>query len=102
MDNLTIEVGAVVQHFKRKAWAEKATSEEMTKEPYTYLYRIEGVAYNTNTGKVNVIYRALYGSHTLYSRDLQDFLYKVDESENDQGYRFVRYDGNTGFLNGAE
>ena len=92
MERLTIDVGAIVQHYKRNAWLESASDEYKKEEPRMFLYRIEGVAYNTLTGKVDVVYRALYGTNTLYTRGLEDFLYKMDESEHGQGFRFVKYE----------
>jgi len=93
MDKLTIEVGATVRHFKRKEWLQSASEEFKREEPNMYLYRIEGLAYNTLTGKIDVVYRGLYESCTLYTRSLEDFLRKIDEGEYGQGFAFVEYLG---------
>lgn len=93
MDRLTIDIGAIVRHFKRKEWLQSASEEFKREEPNMFLYRIEGVAYNTRTGCIDVVYRALYESCTLYTRSLEDFLRKIDEDVYDQGFAFVEYKG---------
>lgn len=96
MERLTIEVGAVVQHFKRNKWLENATEEVKTKEPYMFLYRIENVAYwadNIKGSGLMIVYRALYGQGTVWVRTIEDFLCKVEETNCGQGYRFVAYEG---------
>ena len=95
MERLTIDVGAIVQHFHRNKWLASATEEEREKAPYTYLYRIESVAYwqeNVRGCGLMVVYRALYNEMT-YVRTIEDFLCKVNEEDCGQGYRFVRYEG---------
>lgn len=95
MERLTIDVGAIVQHFKRNKWLETATEEEIEKDPYMGLYRIENVAYWTENVRGNglvVVYRALYGNGMLWARTLEDFLGRVDEKDCGQGYRFVQYE----------
>lgn len=97
MERLTIDIGAIVQHFKRKEWAENASNEEAMKEPFMFLYKIEGVAYdatNSHSGEIMIVYRALYGQGTLYTRSIKEFLQNVDEEKYGQGFRFVRYEGN--------
>ena len=97
MERLTIDVGAIVQHFKRNDWLNKATAEEKDKEPYMYLYRIENVAYwadNVRGNGLMIVYQALYGNGEVSVRSLEEFLGKVDAKDCGQGYRFVRYEGN--------
>ena len=96
MERLTIDVGAIVQHFKRNDWLDNATAEEKDKEPYMYLYRIENVAYwadNVRGNGLMIVYRALYGNREVSVRALEEFLCKVDAKDCGQGYRFIRYEG---------
>ena len=55
------------------------------------LYLVEEVAIDSETERKVVVYRALYGENTLYVRDLEMFLSKVDKvkyPEVKQEYRF--------------
>lgn len=74
-----LEVGKVYRHFKNK------------------LYLVEGVAFDCETLKEVVIYRALYGDNKLWIRDKEVFLSEVGERKNNdnvtgQKYRFERYE----------
>ena len=96
MERLTIDVGAIVQHFKRNEWLNNATEEEKSKEPCMYLYRIENVAYwadNVRGNGLMIVYRALYGNREASVRSLEEFLCKVDAKDCGQGYRFVAHEG---------
>ena len=52
--------GQIVQHFKGD------------------FYIVEDLAIDANTGKRLVVYRALYGESTLYVRDYDEFMSKLD------------------------
>ena len=96
MERLTIDVGAIVQHFKRNDWLDNASEADKAEEPYMYLYRIENVAYwadNVRGNGLMIVYQALYGNGEVSVRSLEEFLCKVDAKDCGQGYRFVRYDG---------
>ena len=54
-------------------------------------YIVEDIALDSETNKRLVIYRALYGNNTLYARDYDMFLSKVDKDKYpniEQEYRF--------------
>ena len=96
MERLTIDVGAVVQHYKRNAWWANATEKEREEEPFNFLYKIENVAYwadNTRGSGIMIVYRQLYGNGDLWVRTLEEFLCKTCVEDCGQGYRFVRYEG---------
>lgn len=97
MERLTIDVGAIVQHFKRNDWLDNASEADKTEEPYMFLYRIENVAYwadNVRGNGLMIVYQALYGNGEVSVRSLEEFLCKVDAKDCGQGYRFVKYEGN--------
>ena len=54
-----IQVGDIVQHFKRE-WVSPETSE--------YLYKVLAVAYHTENGEKLVIYQALYAPFKICAR----------------------------------
>ena len=59
------------------------------------LYLVLDVAINTETDKKMVVYRALYGENTLYVRDYDMFISKVDSEKYPnvkQKYRFELQD----------
>jgi hypothetical protein len=54
------------------------------------LYEVFGVAEHTETGERLVVYRALYGKHTLYARPETMFTDTVDKPElKYKGPRFI-------------
>lgn len=86
------EKGNIVQHFKR----EKATKEQLTKEPNLYLYEIIGTARHTETKEELMIYKPLYKVDCATGvdymvRPLNMFYSEVDHKkypEITQKYRF--------------
>ena len=80
--------GSIVKHFKR----ETLSKEELEKNPNMYLYEIVGIAEHTETKELIMVYKALYGKQTLYSRPLSMFMSEVDHTKYPtikQKYRFV-------------
>ena len=74
-----LEVGKIYRHFKNK------------------LYLVEDVAYDCETQRETVVYRALYGDNKLWLRDKEVFLSEVRKRKNNdnvtgQKYRFERID----------
>ncbi|MEK7080136.1 MAG: DUF1653 domain-containing protein [Patescibacteria group bacterium] len=53
------------------------------------LYEVIGTALHTETEEQLVIYRALYGPHTIYARPVKMFLEHVDKP--DYGYTGPRF-----------
>lgn len=87
IDNGRIEVGDVVQHFKRELLPPEQTGSSM------YLYVVQAVAHHTETGEPLVIYKALYGEGAIYARPLDMFISKVDTEKYptvQQTYRFEK------------
>lgn len=86
MDMNRLNKGDIVQHFKRELTeGDKGTQ---------YLYMILDIAEHTETGERLVIYRALYGSCSVYARPYEMFMGKVDSEkypEVKQKYRFEIY-----------
>ena len=91
IDNGRLDVGDVVQHFKRELLPpEKLGSPD-------YLYVIQAIAYHTETGEQMVVYKALYGDRQIYVRPLEMFVSKVDTEKYptvQQEYRFERVSPN--------
>ena len=65
-----IQVGDIVQHFKRE-WVSPETSE--------YLYKVLAVAYHTENGEKLVIYQALYAPFKICARPYDMFMSEVDK-----------------------
>lgn len=79
-----IQVGDIVQHFKRE-WVSKETSE--------YLYKVLAVAYHTENGEKLVIYQALYAPFKICARPYDMFMSEVDREKYPdirQKYRFEK------------
>jgi hypothetical protein len=79
-----IQIGDLVQHFKRE-WVSPATSE--------YLYRILAFAQHTETGEKLVIYQALYPPFKTCARPFSMFMSEVDHEKYPavrQRYRFEK------------
>lgn len=74
-DNRGIQIGAIVQHFKR----ETLTTEE--KATNRYLYQIKEIAQHTETGEKLVVYQALYPPFATYARPADMFFSKVDKDK---------------------
>ena len=75
--------GVIVMHFKRGLVP--------ITEPNLYLYKIIGVATNTETEEKMVIYQALYGKQELFARPYDMFMSEVDKEKYPnakQQYRF--------------
>lgn len=88
--NRKLDVGDVVQHFKRETVKDKERSME-------YLYIIEAIATHTETKEKLVIYRALYKNDGLgvnfdvFARPYDMFMAEVDHEKypnTKQKYRF--------------
>ena len=67
-----IQVGDIVQHFKRE-WVSPETSE--------YLYKVLAVAYHTENGEKLVIYQALYAPFKICARPYDMFMSEVDREK---------------------
>ena len=79
-----IQVGDIVQHFKRE-WVSKETSE--------YLYKVLAVAHHTENGEKLVIYQALYAPFKICARPYDMFMSEVDREKYPdirQKYRFEK------------
>ena len=79
-----IQVGDIVQHFKRE-WVSPETSE--------YLYKVLAVAHHTETGEKLVIYQALYAPFKICARPYDMFMSEVDREKYPdikQKYRFEK------------
>ena len=79
-----IEVGDIVQHFKRE-WVSPNTSE--------YLYKVLAFAQHTETGESLVIYQALYAPFKVCARPYVMFMSEVDREKYPdihQKYRFEK------------
>ena len=79
-----IQVGDIVQHFKRE-WVSPETSE--------YLYKVLAVAYHTENGEKLLIYQALYAPFKICARPYDMFMSEVDREKYPdirQKYRFEK------------
>ena len=79
-----IQVGDIVQHFKRE-WVSPNTSE--------YLYKVLAFAQHTETGERLVIYQALYAPFKVCARPYVMFMSEVDREKYPdihQKYRFEK------------
>ncbi len=68
-----LEIGKIYKHFKGNK------------------YKVEGVATHSETGETYVVYRQMYGEHSLWIRPLVMFLEEVDHEKYPsvtQKYRF--------------
>ena len=80
-----IQVGDIVQHFKR-VWVSADTSE--------YLYKVLAVAHHTENGEKLMIYQALYAPFKICARPYDMFMSEVDREKYPdikQKYRFEKY-----------
>ena len=80
-----IQVGDIVQHFKRE-WVSADTSE--------YLYKVLAVAHHTENGEKLMIYQALYAPFKICARPYDMFMSEVDRKKYPdikQKYRFEKY-----------
>ena len=87
IDNGRLDIGDVVQHFKRELLPPERTGSS------DYLYVIQAIATHSETGEQMVVYKALYGDHQVYVRPLDMFISKVDVEKYpavQQEYRFER------------
>ena len=79
-----IQVGNIVQHFKRE-WVSPDTSE--------YLYKVLAVAHHTENGEKLMIYQALYAPFKICARPYDMFMSEVDREKYPdirQKYRFEK------------
>ena len=89
-----INVGDIVQHFKRETI-------DLTKcDKNMYLYKILAFAEHTETGETMVIYQALYANEAtgvnfgVYARPYDMFMSEVDRAKYpniQQKYRFEKF-----------
>lgn len=82
MNERTIRIGDVVQHFKR---------EFVSPESSGYLYRVIDFAQHTETGEELVIYQAMYPPFKTCARPYDMFMSRVDHEkylDAAQEYRF--------------
>ena len=87
IDNGRLDIGDVVQHFKREL-----LPPERTGSP-DYLYVIQAIATHSETGEQMIVYKALYGDHQVYIRPLDMFISQVDKEKYptvQQKYRFEK------------
>ena len=80
-----IQVGDIVQHFKRE-WVSADSSE--------YLYKVLAVAHHTENGEKLMIYQALYAPFKICARPYDMFMSEVDRDKYPdikQQYRFEKY-----------
>lgn len=88
-DKHGIQVGDIVQHFKRE------TLSEEERQQNKYLYQVIGFAEHTETHEQLVIYQALYGAFKIYARPREMFFSKVDTEKYPdikQEYRLEKWD----------
>ena len=87
-----LEVGDVVQHFKR---------ETLTQPANLYLYKILAIAEHTESHEMLVVYQALYQDENLgvnwgyYARPYEMFMGEVDKKKYPnikQRYRFEKFE----------
>lgn len=79
-----IQVGDIVQHFKRE-WVSADTSE--------YLYKVLAFAHHTETGEKLVVYQGLYAPFKTCARPYAMFMSEVDREKYPdikQQYRFEK------------
>lgn len=79
-----IQVGDIVQHFKREC---------VSPETSEYLYKVLAVAYHTENGEKLVIYQALYAPFKICARPYDMFMSEVDREKYPdirQKYRFEK------------
>lgn len=90
----SIDIGDIVQHFKRERLDSKA-------DKNLYLYKILNFAWHTETKELMVIYQALYSCEALgvdydvYARPYDMFMSEVDHEKYPtikQKYRFEKVD----------
>lgn len=55
------------------------------------LYLVEGIIFNVERDDIDVLYRALYGGCTQYSRPLTEFLEELDEKRAEEYNASWRY-----------
>ena len=87
--------GDIVQHFKR----EMMTDEQLTDDPFLYLYEIIGTSRHTENQEELMIYKPLYPAECtkgvdFAARPLYMFMSEVDREKYPkvkQKYRFEKY-----------
>lgn len=67
--------GDIVQHFKRETLDAEAFAQNK------YLYRIIGIATQSETGEPMMVYQSLYDKQDMYVRPLEMFLGEVDHEK---------------------
>lgn len=91
-NNERLNIGDIVQHFKR---------ETLNQPGQLYLYKIIAIAKHTESKETLVIYQALYENDSMgihfgvYARPYHMFISKVDKKKYpniQQEYRFEKYE----------
>lgn len=82
---MVVQAGMIFKHFKRDIVNDKGNN---------YLYKIESIATDADTGELVVVYKALYPPCKTWVRKLKDFTSEVDREKYPnakQKYRFEEY-----------
>ena len=82
-----ISVGCIVKHFKREFI-------DLRTDPNAYLYKIIDIGIDCESSESVVVYSALYGNYSTFTRPYSEFISEVDHDKYPtvkQKYRFEIY-----------
>lgn len=82
-DRPLFNIGDIVQHFKHV---------DTINNPLNYIYKIIGIALNTDNDTYCVVYQALYGDEQLFTRSIDDFYSKVDLVKYPQAKQIYKFE----------